>query len=111
VEDIQNYAPDAWILNYTNPETIIAESVRRAFPNAKIINACDMTIAIEEIVADSFGYDRNNWIPVYYGLNHFGWYDSIYDVNFNRDIMPEILDKIRTNGLDVSNEEPGWAQT
>src|SRR5699024_11347131 len=24
VEDIQTYAPDAWILNYTNPETIVA---------------------------------------------------------------------------------------
>ena len=37
-----------------------------------------MTISIEEIIAESYGYNRENWIPVYYGLNHFGWYDSIY---------------------------------
>ncbi|MBA5735529.1 6-phospho-alpha-glucosidase, partial [Escherichia coli] len=29
---IQKYAPEAWILNYTNPETIISEAVRRQFP-------------------------------------------------------------------------------
>lgn len=111
VGSIQEYAPDAWILNYTNPETIIAESVRREYPDAKIINACDMTIAIEDRVATSFGYDPDNWIPVYYGLNHFGWYDSIYDVKLGRDIMPELIEKIKEEGIDVSNEVPSWAQT
>lgn len=111
VGDIQEYAPDAWILNYTNPETIVAEAVRRVYPDAKLINACDMTIGIEEMVSESFGYDRSNWIPVYYGLNHFGWYDSIYDVSLGRDIMPEILERFKNEGLDVSGEEPSWAQT
>lgn len=111
VEDIQTYAPDAWILNYTNPETIVAEAIRREYPNIKIINACDMTIGIEEIISKSFGLDRSNWIPIYYGLNHFGWYDSIYDVSLGRDIMPEILEKIKKEGIDVSGEEPSWAQT
>lgn len=111
VEDIQTYAPDAWILNYTNPETIVAEAIRREYPNIKIINACDMTIGIEEIISKSFGLDRSNWIPIYYGLNHFGWYDSIYDVSLRRDIMPEILEKIKKEGIDVSGEEPSWAQT
>lgn len=107
----QKYAPEAWILNYTNPETIVAEAIRRKFPEAKIINACDMTIGIEEIISESFDLDRSNWIPVYYGLNHFGWYDSIYDVKLKRDIMPEILEKFKEEGLDVSGEEASWAQT
>lgn len=108
---IQEYAPEAWILNYTNPETIISEAVRRQFPNAKIVNACDMTIAIEEIVSESFGYDRANWIPMYYGLNHFGWYHSIYDVSLGRDVMPEIIEKIIDKGINVEGQEPSWAQT
>lgn len=111
VQFIQDYAPDAWILNYTNPESIISESVRRKFPDIKIINACDMTIGIEEVLAKSFGYDRTNWIVEYYGLNHFGWYRRIYDIKEGRDIMPEIIDKIREVGLDVEEMEPSWAQT
>lgn len=108
---IQNYAPNAWILNYTNPETIIAEAVRRVYPDAKIINACDMTIGIEEVVSESFGYNRENWLPVYYGLNHFGWYDSIYDVNLGRDVMPEILEEIKNDGLELEGQEASWKQT
>ena len=79
VDHIQDYAPKAWILNYTNPESIVSEAVRRKYPNVKMINACDMTISIEETIAVNYGYDRKNWIVTYYGLNHFGWYTSIYD--------------------------------
>src|SRR5699024_7813985 len=111
VGDIQKYAPEAWILNYTNPETIIAEAVRRRYPEAKIINACDMTISIEEIISESFGYDRNNWIPLYYGLNHFGWYDEIYDTSLGKDIMPEILEKFKNEGVNVERQEESWALT
>lgn len=35
VASIQQYAPEAWILNYTNPETIIAEAVRRKIPGSE----------------------------------------------------------------------------
>lgn len=105
---IEEYAPDAWILNYTNPESIVSESVRRKFPNIKIINACDMTIGIEEMIEHSFGYDRKNFISQYYGLNHFGWYREIYDVSKGRDIMPEIVEKIVTEGFDVSLQDDSW---
>lgn len=91
---VEKYSPEAWILNYTNPETLIAESVRRVYPQAKMLNACDMTISIEETMARNFGYDRKNWIPQYYGLNHFGWYTSIFDKSLNRDIMPELIEKL-----------------
>lgn len=108
---IQEYAPDAWILNYTNPESVISESVRRKFPHAKIINACDMTIGIEDMICKSFDYDRKNWIQTYYGLNHFGWYKEIYDIKLQRDVMPEIIQKIINEGFDVSEEDPDWAKT
>lgn len=108
---IQEYAPDAWILNYTNPESVISESVRRKFPHAKIINACDMTIGIEDMICKSFDYDRKNWIQTYYGLNHFGWYKEIYDTKLKRDVMPEIIQKIINEGFDVSEEDPDWAKT
>lgn len=111
VELIQKYAPQAWILNYTNPETIISESVRRKFPNAKIINACDMTQGIESTLAQSFGYDEKQWIPVYYGLNHFGWYDSIYDKSLGRDIMPEILERTKTEKIVLAEGDDSWKET
>jgi len=110
VEHIQRFAPDAWILNYTNPETIVSEAVRRAYPNIKIINACDQTIAIEELICESFGYDRNNWLVEYYGLNHFGWYQSIYDVTTGENIMPEVIDKISQDGFNTDSLDENWTK-
>lgn len=107
VEYVQRFAPDAWILNYTNPETIVSEAIRRVYPNVRMLNACDMTISIEETIARDYGYNRNNWQPVYYGLNHFGWYKSIYDISVDRDIMPEILEKISNEGLKIADFNKG----
>ncbi|MDF7637997.1 6-phospho-alpha-glucosidase [Lactobacillus sp. ESL0791] len=103
VEYVQEYAPDAWILNYTNPESLIAEAVRRKFPHAKMLNACDMTISIEETICRNFGYDRKNWIAQYYGLNHFGWYTSIYDKSLKREVMPEIIEKLQKQPMKVAS--------
>lgn len=104
---VQEYAPEAWILNYTNPESIISEAVRRQYPNIKMINACDMTISIEETIAINYGYDRKEWIPTYYGLNHFGWYTSIYDKSLKRDVMPEIIEKLNTQEMKVADFNAG----
>lgn len=107
VKYVQDYAPEAWILNYTNPESIISEAVRRVYPNIKMINVCDMTIAIEETIADNYGYNRDNWVVTYYGLNHFGWYDSIYDKSLKRDIMPEIIEKLVSSEMQVADFNEG----
>lgn len=104
---VQKYAPDAWILNYTNPETLISEAVRRQFPGIKMINACDMTISIEETIARNFGYDRKEWIAQYYGLNHFGWYTSIYDKKLERDVMPEIIEKLKAAPMKIASFNKG----
>lgn len=111
VEYVQKYSPDAWILNYTNPESLIAEAVRRKFPDAKILNACDMTISIEETICRNYDYDRHNWIPQYYGLNHFGWYTSIYDKALERDVMPEIIEKLKKKPMKIASfnaKDPSW---
>lgn len=108
---IQKYAPEAWILNYTNPESLIAEAVRRKYPHAKILNACDMTISIEETIARNYGYNRKNWICQYYGLNHFGWYTSIYDKSLHREIMPEIIHKLQEKPMKIASfnaKDPSW---
>ena len=52
VEVAQEVCPDAWILNYTNPEAIISEAIYKKFPNAKCLCICDMPISIEETLAE-----------------------------------------------------------
>lgn len=111
MEYIVEYAPEAWVLNYTNPETVISEAVSRQFPNAKIINACDMVISIEKTLADIYGYNHDDWLVTYYGLNHFGWFESIYDRKEKKEIMPEIIDRALKEGVWLNEGDESWKET
>ena len=106
VHDIRNYAPEAWILNYSNPAAIVAEATRRLTTKIlKIINICDMPIGIERNFATILGLEsRKDMIVRYYGLNHFGWWTSITDKEGN-DLMPKIKEHCRQFGYAVDTED------
>lgn len=90
IDAVEKYAKkDYWILNYSNPAAIVAEACRKLRPNARIINICDMPIAIIDMIAQSLNIPDYTKIEYnYFGLNHFGWFTSItYE---DRDILKEI---------------------
>lgn len=113
---MEEYSPDAWMLNYSNPAAIVAEATQRLRPNSKIINICDMPIGIEESFATILGLEsRKEMIVRYYGLNHFGWWNSITDQEGN-DLMPELIDYVSQHGLELNTEafqhnDESWKET
>lgn len=95
---MEKYSPDAWMLNYSNPAAIVAEATRKLRPHAKIINICDMPVAIEELMARSLGLSsRKEMVVRYYGLNHFGWWTDVRDLAGN-DLMPKIKEHVAQYG-------------
>lgn len=107
VEVAQEVCPDAWILNYTNPEAIISEAIYKKFPNAKCLCICDMPISIEETLAEYLDIPYKDLTFKYFGLNHFGWWTNIYDKN-GKDLLPGIREKVELGelkGLIQTNEE------
>ena len=95
IDDAEKYAkPTHWILNYSNPAAIVSEACRVLRPNARIINICDMPIAIIDVVAAAMEIkDKQNIVYDYFGLNHFGWFTSIeYQ---GKDILPELRQYIK----------------
>jgi len=96
---MEEYSPEAWMLNYSNPAAIVAEATRRLRPDSKILNICDMPIDLEEKMADMCGLKSRKEMQVsYYGLNHFGWWSEIYDKD-GKDLMPEIKEHVAANGF------------
>ena len=78
IEYMEKYSPNAWMLNYSNPASIVAEACRRFKPNSRVINICDMPIGMEHTIARILGFkNRKEMCIRYYGLNHFGWCTSI----------------------------------
>lgn len=84
VNDIRRYSPEAWILNYTNPAAIVSIALKREFPkDNRLLNICDMPIAIMISYAQILNIDVWDIVPEYFGLNHFGWFTKILDKQGN----------------------------
>jgi maltose-6'-phosphate glucosidase len=105
VKDIRRHSPNAWILNYTNPAAIVAEALKREFPtDTRLLNICDMPIAIMISYAKILGLDVWELVPEYFGLNHFGWFTKIYDKNGN-DHTERLKQLIIHNGFRPEDQE------
>lgn len=115
---MEEYSPNAWMLNYSNPAAIVAEATNRLRPDSKIINICDMPIGIEEKMAEILGIESRKDMEVsYFGLNHFGWWTKILDQEGN-DLLPELIEWVKEHGYvtpkeleDGQDAEASWAYT
>ena len=107
VDYMEQYSPNAWMLNYSNPAAIVAEATRKLRPNSKIINICDMPVGIEHRMAEILGMKSRKELSIrYYGLNHFGWWTDIRDKDGN-DLMPAIQKHVKEHGYITPAELEG----
>lgn len=105
IDYMDKYSPDAWMLNYSNPASIVAEACRVLRPKSKVINICDMPIGLEDRMSKMIGLpSRKDMIVRYFGLNHFGWWTHITDKEGN-DLKPAIMKHIAEKGYVVDESE------
>lgn len=117
IDYMETYSPNAWMLNYSNPAAIVAEACRILKPNAKVLNICDMPIAIEGNIAKILNMkSRKDFEVTYFGLNHFGWWTSIRDKN-GKELLPEIIEYVKKDGYlipelrDSQHVDASWKDT
>ena len=78
IDYCEKYAnKDYWIVNYSNPAAIVAKAINKLRPNARILNICDMPVAIMRNMANILDCDRHDIVADYFGLNHFGWFTKV----------------------------------
>lgn len=107
IKKVKEICPNAWILNYTNPEAILSEAIYQEFPEAKVLCICDMPISIEGAIAKYFGKNHRDLTFKYFGLNHFGWWTNIIDEK-GVDLLSQLRDDVVTGKIDtliMSNDE------
>ena len=114
VRDARTYATDPWILNYTNPAAIVAVALERVFPGDKrIVNMCDQPVNLLQSFAKVLGIRRQDIIPEYVGLNHFGWFTKLTDRDGN-DLLAPLREKILSEGFlpaDAAERDASWLHT
>ena len=70
--DIEELAPDAWLINFTNPAGIVTEAVLR-HTNVKSMGLCNVPISMQHDVASSINEKPEDIYIRFAGLNHMVW--------------------------------------
>lgn len=87
-EIIEREAPNAWVVNFTNPAGLITEALHK-HTSLKIIGICDAPSAMKLDIARFLDESPDAIRIRYFGLNHLGWIDQIAVRGRNR--LPELI--------------------
>ncbi|MHB9857853.1 6-phospho-beta-glucosidase [Streptomyces sp. YIM S03343] len=85
---VARLAPDAWVINFTNPAGLVTEAMSSHLGD-RVVGICDSPVGLGRRIARALGADpKEAWID-YVGLNHLGWVRGLRVAG--RDQLPRLL--------------------
>jgi alpha-galactosidase len=92
LRDVEALCPDAWVLNYTNPMSILCLAAARA-SRAKVLGLCHSVQATSNLLAQYAGvpYEEMRWRCG--GINHLAWFTTLE--HQGKDLYPALKEKVR----------------
>ncbi|MDJ1130436.1 6-phospho-beta-glucosidase [Streptomyces iconiensis] len=88
-ERVRELAPDAWVINFTNPAGMVTEAMSRVL-GERVIGICDSPVGLVRRAARAVGADPDAVEYDYTGLNHLGWLRSFREPG-GPDLLPGLL--------------------
>ncbi len=116
-EAIKEYAPDVWVINYTNPMSLCVKTLYHVFPQIKAFGCCHEVFGTQKVLKgiceETFGLesiDRRDIHVNVLGINHFTWFDEASYKGI--DLFPVYRDYIDAH-YEEGYEEPdkNWANS
>ena len=108
---IERYAPEAWVINYTNPMALCVRTLYTVFPKIKAFGCCHEVFGTQKVLRDIAelscglqGIERRDILVNVLGINHFTWFDSASYKGI--DLFPVYRDYIEEH-FEKGYDEPG----
>ena len=112
---VKEYAPDAWVINFTNPMSACIRTLYKTFPEIKAFGCCHEVFGtqslLSKILKEKYGIEatRDEIRVNILGVNHFTF---LTEAKYKgADLMPiyEAYVNEHPNGLEQSVEAKHWA--
>ncbi len=108
---IQRYAPQAWVINYTNPMALCVRTLYETFPGIKAFGCCHEVFGTQKVLKEILervsgltGLERRDIAVNVMGLNHFTWFESASCKGI--DLFPVYRDYVEKH-FEEGFDEPG----
>jgi alpha-galactosidase len=116
-EAIRDYAPNAWVINYTNPMSLCVKILYHVFPEIKAFGCCHEVFGTQKVLAaaasEYLGVEsiprRDIHVNVL-GINHFTWFDEAsYEGLDMFPIYEKFIEKYYKDGF--NEPDKNWANS
>ena len=112
-EAIRDYAPEAWVINYTNPMSLCVRTLYEVFPKIKAFGCCHEVFGTQKLLCSMLkdrlgveGVRRQDLYTTVTGINHFTW---LTRASWNGvDLMPlyaEFAEKYAETGFSEGKDD------
>src|SRR5699024_1953606 len=109
-KEVEEYCPNAWLINFSNPAGMITEAVLRHSNIKKVIGLCNLPITMRILVAKMLNVDHSRVEINFAGLNHMMYGLQIF--LDGREITEKVLQAMggmESSGITMNNiPDFGW---
>jgi len=112
-EAIKAWAPEAWVINYTNPMSLCVRTLYHVFPQIKAFGCCHEVFGTQKLLCAMLekehgipGVTRQELYTTVTGINHFTWLTRASYRGI--DLMPlyaEFADRYFETGFDEGGDD------
>ncbi len=111
-EAIRDYAPNAWVINYTNPMSLCVRTLYEVFPAIKAFGCCHEVFGTQKLLCAMLEREgvknvkRQDLYTTVTGINHFTWLTSASYRGM--DLMPmysRYAEEFAETGFDEGRDE------
>jgi 6-phospho-beta-glucosidase len=102
VEVAQEVAPDAWIVNFTNPAGMVTEAILN-HRTARAVGLCNVPRELQIDIAAHLKVGEQDLELDWIGLNHLGWIRRI--MLRGADVLPEVIRVLESPGAPANIPE------
>ncbi|MDF3002426.1 MAG: family 4 glycosyl hydrolase, alpha-galactosidase/6-phospho-beta-glucosidase [Bacillota bacterium] len=75
--EIEELAPDAWLINFTNPSGIITEAVKK-HSKVRVLGLCNIPVGMLKDIAKLLSVSSGRVTAEFVGLNHMNYIREVY---------------------------------
>lgn len=90
-KDIEELAPDAWMMNFTNPAGLVSEAINK-YTKVKTIGLCNVPVGMRNNIAQILEVESECITIDFAGLNHLVWGRNVYQDGEN--ITDKVIDAL-----------------